>query len=211
LIKFIKNEAHGIYSFLSEYRKETVIICAAALVLSLQRYHPVWNGWFSQLLYFFIIPVLIILLVLRKNPLDFGLRLGDFKIWGKYVLITCVIGAPILYFTSKMEAFELYYAKEAFSLSFYSWTTIITLAASEFMFRGFLLFGLKDKFKEGSILIQMIPFVITHFGKPEIETVSCIITGILFGFIAYRGKSYWPILIIHIFINIFFVAIVNLG
>jgi uncharacterized protein len=85
----------------------------------------------------------------------------------------------------------------------------VSLGASEFMYRGFLLFGLKDKFKEGSILIQLIPFVLLHLGKPEVETVSTIITGILFGYICYRGKSYWPALIIHMFINIFFVSLIN--
>ena len=74
--------------------------------------------------------------------------------------------------------------------------------AWEFIFRGFLLFGLKDKFGEGAILLQMIPFTIFHFGKPEIETISCIITGIYFGYVAYRGKSFWPAYIIHLFLNL---------
>jgi membrane protease YdiL (CAAX protease family) len=77
------------------------------------------------------------------------------------------------------------------------------------MFRGFLLFGLKEKFKEGSVLLQMIPFALLHLGKPELETISTIITGILFGYVAYRGKSYWPAFIIHLFINVFFVALIN--
>jgi membrane protease YdiL (CAAX protease family) len=77
------------------------------------------------------------------------------------------------------------------------------------MFRGFLLFGLKEKFKEGSILIQMIPFVLLHIGKPELETISCLFTGILFGYMAYRGKSFWPAFTIHLFINIYFVALIN--
>ncbi len=56
----------------------------------------------------------------------------------------------------------------------------------------------------------MIPFVLIHFGKPELETLSTIITGLYFGYIAYRGNSYWPVFIIHLFINVFFVAAVNL-
>ena len=55
----------------------------------------------------------------------------------------------------------------------------------------------------------MIPFVLTHFGKVEIETISTIITGILFGYIAWRGKSYWPAFFIHLFINVFFVGLIN--
>jgi uncharacterized protein len=55
-----------------------------------------------------------------------------------------------------------------------------------------------------------VPFVLVHLGKPELETLSTIATGILFGYIAYRGKSFWPALFIHLFINIFFVGMVNL-
>ncbi|MBN2395988.1 MAG: CPBP family intramembrane metalloprotease, partial [Candidatus Atribacteria bacterium] len=49
-----------------------------------------------------------------------------------------------------------------------------------------------------------------HLGKPEIETLSCIVTGLWFGWIAYRGKSFWPAFIIHVFINFtvrYFVAV----
>jgi membrane protease YdiL (CAAX protease family) len=77
------------------------------------------------------------------------------------------------------------------------------------MYRGFLLFGLKEKFKEGSILLQMIPFALLHLAKPELETLSTLVTGILFGYVAYRGKSFWPAFIIHLFINVFFVTLIN--
>ena len=62
-----------------------------------------------------------------------------------------------------------------------------------------------------SILVQMIPFVLIHFGKPELETISTIPMGIYFGYVAYRGNSYWPAFIIHMFINILFRIFVNLN
>jgi membrane protease YdiL (CAAX protease family) len=89
-------------------------------------------------------------------------------------------------------------------------TSVASLSASEFLFRGFLLFGLKDGLQETSILVQTIPFVLVHFGKPELETLSTLVTGIYFGYIAYRGKSFWPVFIIHLFINVFFVTVVNI-
>jgi len=73
-----------------------------------------------------------------------------------------------------------------------------------------LLFGLKEKLAEKSILVQMVSFVLLHFGKPEIETLSTILTGIYFGYIVYRGNSYWPAFIIYLFINISLVYFVNL-
>ena len=65
-----------------------------------------------------------------------------------------------------------------------------------------MLFVLRIKFGEGSILIQMIPFVLLHLGKPEIETVSTIFTGLLWGYICYRGNSFWPAYIMHMIVNV---------
>jgi membrane protease YdiL (CAAX protease family) len=209
LIDFFKQEINGLYRFLKRNFNEVVVLCSAALFLSLDNYHQIWSSWFSSLLYFAVLPVLVIILLLRRNPLDYGLRLGNTKVWGKYVGIFCLIAAPVLFFTSFSSGFQEYYLIENFNLLLYFSTTFISLFASEFFFRGFLIFGLKEKFKEASILIQMIPFVLVHFGKPELETVSTIITGILFGYIVYRGNSFWPAFIIHMFINIFFVALVN--
>jgi membrane protease YdiL (CAAX protease family) len=55
----------------------------------------------------------------------------------------------------------------------------------------------------------MVPFVLLHLGKPELETLSTIPMGLYLGFVAYRGGSFWPAVIIHVFINISFRALVN--
>jgi membrane protease YdiL (CAAX protease family) len=206
---FLKNELNGIYLFLRRNKNEVIVISSGMLFISLSRYHIIWNDWFSDLVFYAVLPILTIGLLLRKNPLDFGLKWGDFKVWGVYVAVVCLIAAPILFFTARGTSFQSYYGVENFNIPRYSLVTCASLFAQEFFFRGFLLFGLKDKFKEGSILIQMIPFFLVHLGKPELETVSTILTGILFGYIAYRGKSFWPSFIIHMFINIFFVLCVN--
>ncbi|MFH1032806.1 MAG: CPBP family intramembrane glutamic endopeptidase [Chloroflexota bacterium] len=174
-----------------------------------RRYYPICNEWFSSLLYYVVLPILVILL-LRKNPLDFGLRFGNVKAWGFHTVLTCLIAAPVLYAASYVPTLRNYYTMESFNMVRYSLISVISLAATEFTFRGFLLFGLKDKLKEISILVQMVPFVLVHFGKPGLETISTIFTGIYFGYISYRGNSYWPAFIVHLFINIFFIGLVNL-
>ncbi|MDD3488244.1 MAG: CPBP family glutamic-type intramembrane protease [Candidatus Pacebacteria bacterium] len=75
------------------------------------------------------------------------------------------------------------------------------LFACEYLFCGFLLFGLKNKLKETSVLIQMISFTLLRLGKPEAESISCVILGIWLEYVAYQGKSFWPMFIIHLFIN----------
>jgi uncharacterized protein len=194
---------------LKNYQVEIVVLCGTGLFLSLARYRPVVNEWFNSLLYYAILPVLAILLLLRKNPLDFGFRIGNFRYWGSMVGVTLLFLTPILLISSRFASLQSYYRVEHFNFTQYFLINFVSLLAWEFLFRGFLLLGLKYRFKEGSILIQMIPFVIVHFWKPELETYSTIITGIYFGYVCYKGNSFWPAFIIHLFINVFFVSIVN--
>jgi len=210
MINLFKTEIKGIYLFLKRNYNEVVILGSATLFAILKVYNPVWNQWFSHLLYYAFLPILVIIVLLRKNPLDFGLKLGNPRIWGFYVAITCLIGLPILYFASWSTSLQEYYRIEQFNPLIYLLETAVILFAWEFYFRGFLLFGLKEKLAEKSILVQMVPFVLLHIGKPEIETLSTILTGIYFGYIVYRGNSYWPAFIIHLFINISLVLFVNL-
>jgi CAAX amino terminal protease family. len=209
MTRFFKEEIAGLAQFLQRYAGETIIVLAATLFLTLDRYHVIKNGDFSTFLFYAAFPILTILIVLRRNPLNFGLNFGSPRVWLKYVLVTCLISAAVLYAASFVPSLQKYYKQDNFNFVHYFLVNCLSLCAIEYMFRGFLLFGLKDKFKEGSILIQMIPFVLLHLGKPELETISCLFTGILFGYIAYRGKSFWPAFIIHLFINVYFVWLIN--
>ncbi len=205
-----KEELDGIIRFLKSNGSEAIVIVSATLFLTLDKYHPIGNEWQSAFIYYAVFPVLVITLILRKNPLDFGLRPGSPRIWGFWVGVICAAAAIILYASSFLPSLQDYYRTEDFNFIAYFLANCVSLSASEFIYRGFLLFGLKEKFKEGSILIQVIPFVLLHLGKPEIETISTLLTGILFGYVAYRGRSYWPAFIIHLFINVFFVALINI-
>lgn len=199
----ISTELKNLIGFLKNWYNEIVVICFATLFMILHSYREIENFWISSFIYFGIFPVLTILIFLRKNPLDFGLRLGNYRLWLPYVLIFLAIAIPILYFTSDMSSVQGYYRSHRnFDLLKYALQMGVYMLGWEFLFRGFMLFGLKEKFKEGSIIIQMIPFVLLHFGKPEIETISTIFTGLLWGYICYRGKSFWPAFIMHIVVNI---------
>ena len=209
MLSFIKEELSGLGQFLKRNAGETIVILTATIFISLDHYHVIKNGDFSTFLFYAVFPILVILIVLRKNPLNFGLGIGNFRIWWKYVLITCLIAAGVLYACSFIPSLQKYYKQENINFLHYFLVNCLSLAAIEYMYRGFLLFGLKEKFKEGSILIQTIPFVLMHLGKPEVETISCLFTGILFGYMAYRGKSFWPAFLIHLFINVYFVWLVN--
>jgi len=195
--------------FLVRNRNEAIVICAAMLFLTLEQYHSPGLRWSDGLFYYAFLPLATIVILLRKNPLDFGLRLGNIRLWGIYVAITCIVAIPILLITSRFSSFENYYTVSDFDLPTYFLEMAAYLCGWEFIFRGFMLFGLKERFKEGSIFIQMIPFLLLHLGKPEIEVISCIPIGIFFGYVVYRGNSYWPAFLIHLYINVLMRIFVN--
>ena len=210
MIDLYKKELKGIYYFAKRNYNELVVIGLATLFLTIARYHPIGPPWVNSLIYFAVLPIITIIVLLRRNPLDFGLRFGNWRIWLFHVALVFTVGLPILYFSSRISSLEGYYTIGQFDLLKYSVETIAYMFAWEFLFRGFLIFGLKEKLGELSILVQMIPFAILHFGKPEVETISTILVGIYLGYVVYRGNSYWPALIIHLFINITFRVIVNI-
>ncbi len=198
---FLCREYQTIKFFLKDNFEVMVVLCLGTFSLVMQWYRPVGPKLaISYLFYYFMLPVLVILLILKDNPLDYGLRIGDCRVWLCYVILTVIVSFPILLMSCRFSSLNQYYTLQ-FNFHEFFISTVPELFAWEYLLRGFLLFGLKKKFGQASIIIQMVPFVLLHLGKPEVETLSCILTGLWFGWIAYRGRSFWPAFIIHTFIT----------
>lgn len=200
-VKTLGIELRELYAFLKRNWTETAVISLSTLFLMLAKYFPLHVAWQNHMLYYFVLPIASIVVVLRRNPLDFGLRLGNAKIWGFHLLVALPVIFIIVYLMSSTSDVQRYYRASHFNALGYIIDVGVRLFAWEFLFRGFMLFGLKDKFEENAILVQMIPFALLHLGKPASETISCIISGIYFGYVCYRGKAFWPAFIIHLWIN----------
>jgi membrane protease YdiL (CAAX protease family) len=71
------------------------------------------------------------------------------------------------------------------------------MIAWEFIWRGFMLFGLEAKFGYYAVLIQMIPFLILHNGKPAAETFGAIAAGLALGILALRTRSVLYCIVTH--------------
>jgi membrane protease YdiL (CAAX protease family) len=201
MISMLKTELIELYTFLKRNSAPVVVISLSTLFLMLSKYHPLSSPWQTYMLYYFTLPVISIVVVLRRNPLDFGLRPGHYKIWGFHLLAALPIIFGIVCLLTAGEDVQRYYQARNFNPADYMVDAAIRLFAWEFLFRGFMLFGLKDRMKEAAILVQMIPFALLHLGKPETETISCIVSGIYFGYVCYRGGAFWPAFILHVFIN----------
>lgn len=152
--------------------------------------------WFlGDFLVYFIMPVLIIWFLLKERVSGYGLFVGDYKTGIKITLIFLIIMLPLIWIASSFSEFSQTYPHLISAK--YSWKIflifetgmLIYMFSWEFVWRGFMLFGLKEKFGYYAVLIQMIPFLILHNGKPAPETFGAIIAGIALGVLALRTNS----------------------
>ncbi len=68
----------------------------------------------------------------------------------------------------------------------------------EVLFRGVLLFGLKERLGPGTAnVLQTALSVTAHFGRPLAETFSALPAGLVFGWLNLRVGSLWYVAIIH--------------
>jgi len=152
------------------------------------------------------IPVLFIKFRLKKPLGEFGFSLGDKKFGLTFVLLAVpFIITPLIFIAAKMPDIQSEYplakilhSRHDLIIWYEAIYVVFYYIAWEFYFRGFLLFGLKDKFGSmNAILIQTISSCLIHIGKPDGETIGAIVVGIIFGMIALRTRSFWYVFILH--------------
>jgi len=169
------------------------------------------DRFFSRIYWFlvdgglmFLLPLLSIKLVFREKLSAYGFTLGDKKfgiitfsifLFVMLVIVWIVSGSPVFAATYPQGGQRV---RESFVLFFlYELCILVYMLGWEFFWRGYALFGLKDKFGYYSIFIQMIPFFILHKGKPEIELFASIFAGLILGVQALRSRSFIYSWILH--------------
>jgi len=175
------------------------VVGISTLVLVLRRYYSLDIDFpeATELVYYLAVPLVAGLLIFRDMPWDYGIRIGRWKL--ALVLTTgyLAVMALILYLVGDLPEFRSYY-----HIDVIDWFNLLVEVALfmfswEFLFRGYMLFGLEKSIGRSAIFVQTIPFVLLHFGKPFLETLACIPGGFIFGYIAYRTRSFLPSFIIH--------------
>jgi len=201
--------------------KIAVLVVVSTLLLMMDSYHPQlapWTKWFpgwdhtglstniiDRTLLYIVIPMLIVLLVFRQKPSEFGLTFGDWKAGIILTLGGIVLIAPVLWMVGRGDVtMQDYYKSLVPGLP---WSTFLDLFGWEFIFRGWLLFGFARKFGPEAIWLQAVPFALAHIGKPEVETLSTIFGGFAFGWVAWRTKSFVYPLLIHWFVSTFTIIV----
>ena len=169
----------------------------------------VFCAWFvTDTILFFLIPILIIKFVFKEQLKNYGLILGDWKVGLTISLVSILTFLPIIYFASKAANFSGYFplmesaTDDLVVFLVYETLFFVFIFSWEFIFRGFMLFGLEKKFGLYAVFIQMIPFVLLHNGKPFIESFMAIFGGLFLGYLALRTRSIFYGFLIHAFILI---------
>jgi uncharacterized protein len=174
-----------------------VTIVVTTLVIVFDHYHAIFpDKWMDHTLLFLIIPVLLVVGVYRQPLKNFGFQWGDWKIGLVFTACSWVLMAVIMFFVARGSDFQAYYSSAPRDLLQLLAKNAFDLFGWEFIFRGLLVFSLFPICGPYAIVLQAVPFTIAHFGKPELETISCIFGGPLLGYIAWRTRSFlYPFLI----------------
>jgi membrane protease YdiL (CAAX protease family) len=197
--------------------RATLIVITSTLLLMVDHYHRfIPSESFNQSLtskaiertvLYLIIPLLIIVLIFRDKPSEYGFGVGNWReglLWTGGVI---VVMAPILYLSARTPAMVDYYARSERSITHVISVSALDIFGWEFLFRGFILFGLARVAGPNAVLLQAVPFALAHVGKPELETMSTIFGGAGFGFVAWRTRSFVYPWLIHCFVSIFVILV----
>jgi len=176
-----------------------------------------------------VLPALIIRFVLHRPLSDFGLGLPPRN--RRLFAFTSALGLGLISLPafllaagdSDMQA-EYPLFRGAFvsdgDFLLYELAYLLFFVTIEFVFRGYLLFGLfslKDSdisppatgipgplfFGYTAILIAMLSYTAWHLGKPQLELWGTIPWGLATGAIALASRSILPIIIVHWSLNVF--------
>ena len=198
-------------------RREATILLAAPILLTLVHFHGqsaaleallgprfALYGWFATtFLLLFAAPALLIRLVLREPLATFGLTLGRPRVWAREAALLGVILLPVaiaiarttslgaaypVYRPVLTEPWLLLPSTLGWGIYFFAW---------EFFFRGFLLLGLKQRLGNLSLFLQLIPFVMAHYPKSELESFAALGGGLVFGVLALRGGTFLGAFFLH--------------
>ena len=227
MLSFLKD---GVKNYLTLYSLLFLIYAVGfALISSLFNYKSLLKKYKDDLkvfiryfayfsLFLLLIPVIGIFLY-SPHPLkilkNLGFQPGNFKLG----LILILISIPILVFAAYISSndpnFKRYYpfSKNAcrslktfvvYEISY----LLMYYIAWEFTFRGFFLFSIVEMMgysRSGiliAILIQAIISTVYHLGHPDLEILSALFGGIIFGIVAYATKSILYTIFIHAFLGI---------
>lgn len=187
-------------------------------------------AWDQELISFLIGAVLLIvgpcllILLMGQKLSDYGLGLpvaGQRMFAVVYTLLLLIFALVSGYLGAGLESMRrIYPFVPTFSSvgQFAQWeaTYFLFFLIIEFIFRGFLLFGLAQLFTAThrlpvehydeavgpAFVLSMLSYCAWHIGKPFPEAVGTLVWGFLTGYPVLRMRSIWPVVVVHWLMNV---------
>jgi membrane protease YdiL (CAAX protease family) len=190
--------------------KMAVATITVTILIIIDRYQDLTASvYLDRLILFLLVPLAMIILLFRESPAEYGFGIGDWKAGLALTGLVILVAAPILWFVAKGDvSMQEYYTrmlKPALPLN-----AFLDLIGWEFLFRGWLLFLYARKYGPADALwLQSVPFALAHLGKPELEVLSTIFGGYVFGLVAWRSKSFLYAFLIHYFVYTFTILVAS--
>jgi uncharacterized protein len=185
----------------------TLVTIATTLLIIVDRYHKFTSDKaYDRIILYLVIPAIIIYTIEKKSLADYGFKFGNWKLGLTYLGLAILVFGPILYYViiNDPDMISFYTRKFTPNLPL---MTALDLFGWEFVFRGWVLFAYYRKFGDDALWLQAVPFALAHLGKPEVETLSTIFGGFLFGVVALRTKSFIYPFLIHWFVATFVILV----
>jgi len=161
-----------------------------------------WS-WFISFCY--VVPPLVYAkYVLRLGLADLGLSTRGFvkHLWLYGLGLAIVL--PLVFLVSDQPHFLKTYpfykdaARDWVTLLSWEVSYALQFMALEFFFRGFLLFGAVRLLGPWVIPAMVLPYMMIHWSKPELECLGSIIAGVALGVVALRTRAIYAGMIVHI-------------
>lgn len=188
--------------------------------------HELISFWSGAVL-LVVMPSIIIKFIFKQKLRDYGLGMphkgrAHLAIWGfLFLLLTClpafITGASEPAVNAVYPFYRTFDNKTQFIL--YELTYLPFFIAIEFIFRGYLLFGLttaheenqpdlykslSDDFRENGylLIVSMLSYTAWHLGKPLAELWGTLYWGLAAGTVAFASRSIWPVVLSHWLLNV---------
>ncbi len=209
---------------------QLLLVAFSGTLLTLACYFAPYNQhthWVQWCLWGFLCGFLLPLSVavsLNLPVKDLGLTIGDWR----FGTISLLLGLAVMFgfglWASFQPEFQTYYFPIALQhksspLSF--WLSLLAyMTGWEFLFRGFLLFGLVGKPSQAELLprdlkvwmaigFSTLLFGLSHWGKPLPELIGSFVAGVILCLIAWRTNSCLAPILLHTFVFGMFTVMVQ--
>ncbi len=173
------------------------------LMFSVTEYYSVMIHYSLVFIFFFIIPAVIVKYAFKEKLTEFGFNFNNVNKGIKFILIVLPVLILSLWLSSSQPAFQKEYPLAKIIMKDYKLFIVMEFfyllyyIGWEFLFRGFIINGLKRYGLIFGIAFETSISTILHYTKPGGEIILALIAGFILGYYAYKYRTIWFVVFIH--------------